>query len=70
MEYMISVTFDCINKKGLVSQKTGKTTVVTDKSIEYMMSDPDLLTALAEEMATVTKKGIISISINGIKQLQ
>lgn len=67
-EYTVSFIFDCINKRSMVSRKSGEVDITTDATPEELMSSDGLKAMIIQEMARKTKQVILSIDIQGIKE--
>ncbi len=68
IEYQIDFNFNCVNKKGLVSGKSGSVFVTAEKEITPETKDDTvLLSVIAQEMALKTKKQILSVEILSVE---
>jgi len=66
MNYLIKFNFNCINKKSLISGKSGEVEITSDASIEELKNSKELPNLIALDMANKTKQSIISVDITDI----
>jgi hypothetical protein len=66
MNYLVKFNFNCINKKSLISGKSGEVEITSDASIEELKNSKELPNLIALDMANKTKQSIISVDITDI----
>ena len=68
MEYKIKFDFVCINKRGLISGKSGEAEVSSEENPEGFRNNEYLISQIARDMATKTRQSIISVEITDVQE--
>lgn len=68
MEYIVSFHFNCLNKRNMISRKSGEVYVTSDASPEELQASDELCHLIAQDMGQKTKQTILSVDITDIRQ--
>ena len=67
MEYTVSFNFNCINKRSMISRKSGEVDITTDAQPEELKTNQDLADLIVDDMARKTKQVVLSVDITDIR---
>lgn len=67
-EYTVSFTFNCLNKRSMISRKGGEMDITTNAPVDELKKSDELLYLIAQDMAQKTKQTILSVDITDIRQ--
>jgi hypothetical protein len=66
MKYIVNFNFNCFNKRGVISGRSGQIEVDTDMTKAELMGSKDLVTLIAQEMERKTKQSVMSVDVTEI----
>lgn len=66
MKYTVKFNFDCINKRSMISGKSGELDITTEAQPEELKTNEELIGLIASEMARKTKQLILSVEITDV----
>lgn len=66
MEYTVKFKFDCINKRSLISRKSGEANITYDGIRKDLKKSKELILLIANDMANKTRQSIISVDVEEI----
>jgi hypothetical protein len=67
MEYTVKFNFNCINKRSMVSGKSGEVDITTEAKPEELKTSEELISLIATDMARKTKQSILSVEITDVR---
>ena len=67
MDYTIKFNFNCVNKRGLVSGKSGEVEITTACEPERLKNNEQLVQLITNDMARKTKQSIVSVDITDVR---
>ena len=66
MDYKVQFNFNCVNKRSLVSGKSGEVNITSEATQDELKSSNELIGLIALEMEKKTKQSVISVDITKI----
>lgn len=66
IQYLVKFNFSIMNKKSMVSGKSGEVDITTDVNPEKLKSSDELIGLIADDMARKTKQTILFVEITDV----
>lgn len=67
MEYTVSFDFNVINKKSMVSGKSGELNITADATPEQLKKSSELIRSISLDMEKKTRQSVISVDIKEVR---
>lgn len=67
MEYRVSFDFNVINKKSIISGKSGEVDITADATPEQLKNNSELIGLIALDMEKKTRQSVISVDIKEVQ---
>lgn len=67
MEYTVKFNFNCINKRSMVSRKSGEVDITTEAKTEELMTSQEVISLITTDVSRKTNQSILSVEITDVQ---